>query len=77
MFDNSVLRRIFGLKMEELIGCWRKLCDEDLHNFYFSPNIIRMKLAGHVAHMEEKRNAYWVLVGKPEEWRPRRRPRCR
>jgi hypothetical protein len=55
-----------------VIGGWRKLHNEELHNLYCSPSIIRMiksrimTLAGHVARMGEKRNAYRVLVGKPE-----------
>jgi hypothetical protein len=42
VFENRVLRRIFGLKMDEIIGGWRKLHDEYLHKLYTSPNIIRM-----------------------------------
>jgi hypothetical protein len=67
-----VLRRIFGLKRDEVTGVWRKVHNEELHNLYFSPRIIRMfksrwmGLAGHVARMEEKRNAYRILVGKPK-----------
>jgi hypothetical protein len=61
-----------------MIGGWRKLHNEELHNMYCSPSIIRiiksgrMRWAGHVARMGEKRNAYRILVGKPEG-RPRRR----
>jgi hypothetical protein len=53
-------------------GAWRKLHNEQLHYFNSSPSIIKtnksrtIRLAGHVAHMEKKRNAYKVLVGKPE-----------
>jgi PAS domain-containing protein len=71
VFGNRGLRRIFGLKRDEVIGGWRKLHTE-LHNLYSSPSIIRMiksrrmRWAGHVARME-KRNAYRLLVGKPEE----------
>jgi hypothetical protein len=63
-------------------GEWRKLHNAELHNLYSSPNIIRMiksrrmRLAGHVARMGEKRNAYRILVGKPEG-RPLGRPRRR
>jgi hypothetical protein len=65
VFENRVLRRIFGLKRDEVTREWRKLHNEELHNLYSSPNIIRMiksrkmKWAGHVARMGEKRNAYW------------------
>jgi hypothetical protein len=67
-----VPRRMFGPKMEEIIGGWRKLHNEELYNLYLSPNIIRMikssriKWAGHVARMEEIRNEYNMLVRKPE-----------
>jgi hypothetical protein len=62
---------------------WRKLHDEELHNLYSSPNILRMltsrrmRWAGHVARMMATRNAYRIFVGKPREKRPLRRPRCR
>jgi hypothetical protein len=83
VFENRVLRRIFGLKRDEVTRDWRKLHNEELHNLYFSPNIIsmiksrRMRWAGHVARMGEKRNAYRILVGKPEGRRPLGRPRRR
>jgi hypothetical protein len=69
--------KIFGPKRDEVIGGWRKLHNEELHNFYFSPSIIRMiksrrmRWAGHVARMGEKRNAYRILVGKRPLGRPR------
>jgi hypothetical protein len=78
-----VLRKIFGLTRVEVTGGWRKLHNEELHNLYSSPSIIRMIksrraiLAGHVARMGEKRNAYKTVVGEPEVMRPVRRPRCR
>jgi hypothetical protein len=81
VFENRVLSRISGPKRDEIIGGWRKLHNGELHNLYCSPSIIRMmksrrvRWAGHVARMEEKRNAYRVLVGKPEEKRPLGRPR--
>jgi hypothetical protein len=71
-----VLRRIFGLRRDEVKGDWRKLHNEELHNLYSSPNIIRMiksrkmRWTGHVARMGETRNAYRILVGKPEGKRP-------
>jgi hypothetical protein len=64
-------------------GDWRKLYNEELHNLYYSPNIIRMIKsrgmiwAGHIARMEEKRKAYRILVGKPEGKRLLGRPRRR
>jgi hypothetical protein len=83
VFENRVLRRIFGPKRDEVTGGWRKLHNEELHNLYSSPSIIRMsksrrmRLAGHVARMEEKRNGYKILVGMPEGKRPRGRSRHR
>jgi hypothetical protein len=70
VFENRVLRRIFGPTRG-----WRKLHNEKLHNIYSSPSIIRMtksrrmRWAGNVARME-RRNAYRILVGKPEGRRP-------
>jgi hypothetical protein len=69
--------------MDEETGDWRKLHNEELHNLYSSPNIIRiiksrrMRWAGHVARMGEKRNAHRILVGKPERKRPLGRPKHR
>jgi hypothetical protein len=83
VFGNRVLRRIFGPKRDEVTGEWRKLHNEELHNLYSSPDIIRqvksrqMRWAGHVARMGEKRKGYKVLVGKPEGRRPLGRPRQR
>jgi hypothetical protein len=78
MFENRVLRGIFRPKRDEVTGDWRKLHNEELHNLYASPNIIRrMRWAGHVARMGEPRNAYRILVGKPEGKRPPGRPRRR
>jgi hypothetical protein len=83
VFENRVLRRIFGLKRDKVTGDWRKLHNEELNNFYSSPSIIRiiksrrMRWAGHIARMGETRNAYRILVGKPEGKRPLGRPRRR
>jgi hypothetical protein len=81
VFENRVLRRIFGPKRDEVTGEWIKLLNEELHNMYSSPNIIitiksrRMRWAVHVARMGENRNANRILVGKPEGRRPLGRPR--
>jgi hypothetical protein len=83
VFENRVLRRIFGPKRHEVTGGWGKLHNEELHNLYSSPSILRMimsrrmKWAGHVARMGKERNAYRILVGKPEGKRPLGRPRRR
>jgi hypothetical protein len=73
MFENRVLRRIFLRKRDKVIGDWRKLHNEELHNLYSSQNIIRqiksrkIRWAGHVARMGEVRNVYRVLVGCQKE----------
>jgi hypothetical protein len=83
VFENRVLRRIFGPRRDEVTGDRMKLHNEELHNLCSSPNIIRMiktrrmRWAGHVARMGETRNAYRILVGKPEEKRPLGRRRRR
>jgi hypothetical protein len=83
VFENRVLRRIFGPKRDEVTGEWRKLHNEKFHNLYSSPDIIwqvksrRKRWAGHVARMGEERKVYKVLVGKPEGKRPLGRPRRR
>jgi len=82
VFDNRVLRRIFGPKRDEETGEWRKLHNEELNDLYPSPNDVRMiklrmRWAGHVARMGERRGVYRVLVGKPEGKRPLGRPRRR
>jgi len=72
VFENRVLRRIFGPKSEEVVGNWRRLPNVELHNLYASPNIIQVKRSrriietGHVVRMGETRNAYSILVRKPE-----------
>jgi hypothetical protein len=83
VFEKWVMRNIFGPKRGEVTGGWRKLRNVELHNLYSSPSIIRMiksrrmRWAGHVAQMGEKRNAYRILVGKPEGKRPLGKPRRR
>jgi hypothetical protein len=69
VFENRLLRRIFGPKRDEVTREWRKLHNEELHNLSSLPIVIRiiksgrMRWAGHVARMGEKRNAYRILVG--------------
>jgi hypothetical protein len=71
VFVNRVLRRIFGPKRDDVTREWRKILNEELTDLYSSPNIVRviksrrMRWAGHVACMGERRGAYRVLVGKP------------
>jgi hypothetical protein len=83
VFENRVLRRIFGPERDKVTGEWRKLHSEELHILYSSPNIIRqiksrrMRWAGPVAHVGEERNVYKVLMGKPEGKTPLGRPRRR
>jgi hypothetical protein len=81
VFENRVLRRIFGPKRDEVTGEWRKLHKEELNDLYSLPNIVRvvksgrMRCAGHVARTGEDRSVHRVLVGKPEGKRPLGRPR--
>ena len=83
MFENKVLRRIFGPRRDEMTGDWRRLHNEELNDLYSSQNIVRviksrrMRWAGHVARMGEERGVYRVLVGKPVGRRPLGRPRRR
>jgi hypothetical protein len=78
-----VLRRIFRVKRDEIISVWRKLHNKELHNLYSSSNVIRiiksrkMKWAGNVARIREKKNSYKIFVRKPERNRPIGRPRRR
>ena len=83
VFGNRVLRRIFGPKRDEVTREWIKLHNKELNDLYSSPNIFRVikfrriRWAGHVARMGEKRGVYKILVGKPEGKRPIGRPRHR
>jgi hypothetical protein len=79
VFENRVLRRIFGPKRDEVMGGCKKLHNEDLHNLYCSPRIIRMIKSSRMrcSTKREKRNACRLLVGKPEEKKPLGRPRRR
>jgi hypothetical protein len=83
VFENRVLRGIFGPKRDEGTGEWRKLHSGELHTLYLTPDIIRqiksrrMRWAGRVARMRDGRNVYRVLVGKPEGKGPLGKPRRR
>jgi hypothetical protein len=76
VFENTVLRKTFWPKRDEVAGEWRKLHNKELYDLYCSANIIqvniqrRMRWEGHVARMGERRDAYMVFMGKPEEKRP-------
>jgi hypothetical protein len=82
VFENRVLREIFGPKREE-DGSWRKLYNDEIHSLYSSPDNVRviksrmMRWAGRVARIGEGRGVYRVLVGRPESKRPLGRPRRR
>jgi len=83
VFENMVLRRIFGPWRDEVTGEWRRLHNGELNDLYSSPNVVRaiksrrMRWAVHVARMGEERGVYRVLVRKPEGKRPLGRPRRR
>jgi hypothetical protein len=83
VFENRVLRKIFGPRRDEVTGEWRKLHNEELRDLYSSPSITgiiksrKMRWDGHVARMGKKRNACRILVGKPEGKRPLGSPRRR
>ena len=83
VFENRLLRRVFGPKRDEVTGKRRKLHNEELRDLYFLLNIVRvvksrrLRWAGHVARMGEGRDVHRVLVGKPEGKRPLGRPRPR
>jgi hypothetical protein len=82
-FYNNGAQENVWTEEDEVTGGWRKLHNEELHDLYSSSSIIRiirsrrMKWAGHVARMGERRNVYRLLVGKPEGKRPLGRPRYR
>jgi hypothetical protein len=83
VFENRVLRKVFGPKREEVTGGWRRLHNEELHELYASSNIIRVNKSrrfsceGHVARMREMRNAYFILVAELEGKSPLGRSSCR
>jgi hypothetical protein len=83
VFENKVLRRIFGPLRDKVTGEWRRFHNEELNDLNCSPNIVqviksrRMRWVGHVARMGEERGVYRALVGKPEGKRPLGRPRRR
>jgi hypothetical protein len=83
VFENRVLRKIFGPKRGEVTREWRKLHNEEPNDWYSLPSIVqvvksrRMRWVGHVARMGEERGVYRVLVGKPEGKRPLGRARRR
>jgi len=83
VFENMVLRRIYGPRRDEVTSEWKRLHYEELNDLYSSSNIVRviksrrMRWVGHVARMGEERGVYGVLVGKPEGRRPLGRPRRR
>jgi hypothetical protein len=83
VFENKVLRRIFGPKRDEVTGEWRRLHNKELYALYSSPNIFRvvksrrLRWVGHVARMGERRGAYRALVGTSEGRIPLGRPRRR
>jgi len=80
VFENRVLRRIFGLKRDEVTGEWRKLNKEELNDLYSSPNNFRMiksRRTGHVARMRESIGVYRIFVGKPERKNSLGKPRRR
>jgi hypothetical protein len=83
VFENTVLKKIFGPKREKVTGEWGKLHSEEFIDLYSSPKTVRvtklrkMRWAGHVACLGERKSVYWVLIGKPEGKTPLVRPRNR
>ena len=80
MFENRVLRRIFGPKRDKTTGVWRKLHNEEFNDLYSSPSIVQViksksvRWVGHVTDMGESRGVYSILVGNPKGKRPLGRP---
>jgi hypothetical protein len=68
VFENRVLRRIFGPRRDEVTGGWRKLQNEELHKLYSSPSLIkmiksrRMRWDGHIARRALKRSEFWIFI---------------
>jgi hypothetical protein len=83
VFHNRLLRGVYLLTRDELSNRWRRLHNEELHDLFSLPWIVRniksrwMRWVGHVVQIGVKRNTYRLLVGRPEEKRPLGRPRCR
>ena len=83
VFENRVLRRIFGPERDEVTGEWRKVHNKELYDLYCTPNVIRviklrrMRWTGHLARMEERRGVYGALMGKTEGKRPLGRSKLR
>jgi hypothetical protein len=83
VLENTMLRRMFGPKGDEVTALWRRPRNTELYALYSSQDFSqeiksrRLRWAGHVAHIGERRDAYRALVGKPEGRRPLRRPRSR
>jgi hypothetical protein len=83
VYENRVLKRIFGPKNKEVVGSWRRLHNAELHNLYASPNIIRVirsrkiRREGHIMCMREMKNEYKIVFGKLEGKRPLVRRMCR
>jgi hypothetical protein len=81
VYENRVLRRIFGPQRDEVAGGWRRLHNQEFHNLYASSNIVRViksrkiRWAGRIARMGKMRNGYHILIGKPEGKRPHGRPK--
>jgi len=83
VFENKILRKIYGPKRDEMTGEWRRLHNDELYGLYDSPNVVkimksrRLRWADHVSRMEKKGRLYSILVGRPDGRRPLGRPRRR